>query len=840
MANKLKHLSSATAGNTPPSGAAVDRGRIAFNLTDRKLWGYSASGTAQLIASLTTDHSAASAYCIGDLAVQGGVLYRCTANIPPKTFSAADWATVSDFRAELLYRAPTTAAQARMTMAAAAVGLRVRAHASQSGALTAWETSGGTVVSDIRADGYPGAAFGRPVFRVDQVAHGFTAVGQPVRFNGTNWVLADASVAGGKTIAVVHKVLGANAVELQTGGRLDGLQAGAFVGGTIAANTRYYLSVANPGQLTSTPPPDAADENVVLHTLTTSEAIINLQVPVGGGGASAGGSTLVITQSPNPFTAVGQVAGVGSSGWALANPATGVIPVGVISATAGNDFAVTLGGEVEDIVAGAAAVFPLVAGTIYFSTTAGLLTATPPTTSALGAGPVLVATSGSSGVVIAGQTTSNTLRASQNLSDLASVGTAITNLGLDDVVRTSRQVNSGTGLTGGGNLSANRTLALSAASIASLGLADTAVQPARTINTGNGITGGGDLSANRTLTLTGQALALHNFENTGFIVRTGAATYTSRAFAAGDGISVTNGTGIGGNPTYAVDSTVVRTSRTLTAGDGLTGGGNLGADRTFAVNSTVVRTSGAQSIGGVKTFTSAPNMGGNKVTGLANGTDATDAVARGQLGTAAFSNDYDDLDGTPPELTPEQIIDPDDDTKGLVSGEDLAASFDERNMPLIASWEHTAGVSEIDFVDLAGWDEFYIDIVRLVRGGGSNTDLRLRVSDDNGSTFFSTGYAGRGVTRNQGWTINNSSTEGGAAAFLTLAQSSAVLYAPLKLLSLSENGYYSFNGYHAAATAAATGSLPVAAGPINALRFGFTNGADFAAGRINIYGVRRA
>ena len=51
-------------------------------------------------------------------------------------------------------------------------------------------------------------------------------------------------------------------------------------------------------------------------------------------------------------------------------------------------------------------------------------------------------------------------------------------------------------------------------------------------------------------------------------------------------------------------STAVRTSRTLTAGDGLSGGGNLGSNRTFNVDSTVVRTSGSQSIGGIKTFTS--------------------------------------------------------------------------------------------------------------------------------------------------------------------------------------------------------------------------------------------
>lgn len=673
MSNKLKHLSSATAGNTPPAGAAIDRGRIAFNLTDRKIWGYDASGAARLIAALTTDHAATSAYRIGDLAVQGGILYRCVANIPPKAFTLSDWAAVSDFRGELLFRGPTQIAQARMTMGDPTVGLRLRANAAQTVALTAWENSAGTIVSDIRADGYPGAAFARPVFRVDQVAHGFTAVGQPARFNGTNWVLADASVAGGQAIAVVHNILSANAVEIQTTGRIDGLQAGAFEGGVIAANTRYYLSVANPGQLTPTPPPSAADENVVLHTITTTSAVVNLQVPVGGGGGG-GGSTLTLSQSPNPFAAVGQVAAVGGAGWRLADPAAAA-PVGIITATSGNDFAVAVAGEVVDIVAGAAVSFPLVPGTVYYSTSAGLLTATPSVASALGAGPVLIATSGSTGVVIAGQATPNALRASQNLADLTNVSAAVTALGLNDVVRESRALTAGTGLTGGGNLSANRTFALNAASIASLLLADSAVQPARQVATGAGLTGGGDLSANRTIALTGQALALHNFTNTGFIVRTGDAAYTTRAFAAGDGLAVTNGSGLSGNPTFAVDSTVVRTSRLVSAGDGLTGGGNLGADRTFAVDSTVVRTSRQVTAGTGLT-------GGGDLS--ADRTIAADfaSQAEAEAGTAQdkvmnplrVAQAIAELSPAPDELSQGQVENPASTDFGTVSGQRLAQS----------------------------------------------------------------------------------------------------------------------------------------------------------------------
>ncbi|WP_197029739.1 phage tail protein, partial [Halomonas sp. 23_GOM-1509m] len=92
-------------------------------------------------------------------------------------------------------------------------------------------------------------------------------------------------------------------------------------------------------------------------------------------------------------------------------------------------------------------------------------------------------------------------RRGQNLSDLTNSSTARSNLGLgtmatratgtsgnsfrtntqndDRFVQQSRQINTGAGLSGGGNLSANRTLSLDNATITSLSRADSAVQPAR-------------------------------------------------------------------------------------------------------------------------------------------------------------------------------------------------------------------------------------------------------------------------------------------------------------------------------------------------------------------------
>lgn len=71
----------------------------------------------------------------------------------------------------------------------------------------------------------------------------------------------------------------------------------------------------------------------------------------------------------------------------------------------------------------------------------------------------------------------------------------------DTAVQITRNVNTGIGLEGGGDLSADRTISLTTAVQTSLGKADTAVQPTRIISTGIGLTGGGDLSTDQTISL---------------------------------------------------------------------------------------------------------------------------------------------------------------------------------------------------------------------------------------------------------------------------------------------------------------------------------------------------
>lgn len=164
------------------------------------------------------------------------------------------------------------------------------------------------------------------------------------------------------------------------------------------------------------------------------------------------------------------------------------------------------------------------------------------------------------------------------------------------VVRTTRNIATGGGLTGGGDLSADRTLSINVGVTAGDGLSgggtltatrslavdSTVVRTSRSIATGGGLTGGGDLTANRTLSI-----------NVGV--------------TAGDGLS--GGGTLTATRTLAVDSTVVRTTRSISTGDGLSGGGTLAANRTLSVDATVVRTTGNQTVGGVKSFTSNVGIG---------------------------------------------------------------------------------------------------------------------------------------------------------------------------------------------------------------------------------------
>jgi hypothetical protein len=113
------------------------------------------------------------------------------------------------------------------------------------------------------------------------------------------------------------------------------------------------------------------------------------------------------------------------------------------------------------------------------------------------------------------------------------------------------------------------------ANIAAVG----AVPSTRQINSGSGLGGGGDLSANRTLYI------LPGGVDDSMLTTTGV---TAGTYGAADSVPVltVNAQGRVTAATLApiVLANYVPTSRTITAGTGLTGGGDLSANRSFAVN----------------------------------------------------------------------------------------------------------------------------------------------------------------------------------------------------------------------------------------------------------------
>lgn len=180
------------------------------------------------------------------------------------------------------------------------------------------------------------------------------------------------------------------------------------------------------------------------------------------------------------------------------------------------------------------------------------------------------------GVVDATTTTKGKV---QLAGDLSGTAAAPTVPGLAGKVGTGRQILAGTGLTGGGDLTADRTLSAADATAIAKGvvqltgdLGGTAVSPTvpglagkvssgRQILAGAGLSGGGDLSADRTLSATDAT--------------TGAKGIVQLAGDLG---------GTAASPTVPGLTGKVGTARQVLAGTGLTGGGDLTADRTLAVS----------------------------------------------------------------------------------------------------------------------------------------------------------------------------------------------------------------------------------------------------------------
>lgn len=157
------------------------------------------------------------------------------------------------------------------------------------------------------------------------------------------------------------------------------------------------------------------------------------------------------------------------------------------------------------------------------------------------------------------------------------------NAAVASLVPTSRNVQSGTGLVGGGDLTQNRTIQLSAASQASLAAADAAAPATRQIFAGTGLTGGGNLTQNRTISL--------STESQSSLAKADAAAPDTRKISTGTGL--TGGGNLRDDRTISLNTAsqnslakaeaAAPATRQIFAGAGLTGGGALTQDRTLAL-----------------------------------------------------------------------------------------------------------------------------------------------------------------------------------------------------------------------------------------------------------------
>jgi len=260
--------------------------------------------------------------------------------------------------------------------------------------------------------------------------------------------------------------------------------------------------------------------------------------------------------------------------------------------------------------------------------------------------------------VVVTSDTDQTIDGSKTFSDalnLSVEGTQVTH-----AVRADREVATGDGLEGGGDLTSNLTLSVDNSVIRTTGnqtlsgvktftsppvlsspstSITEAVRSDREISSGDGLNGGGNLTSNLSLSVDNTVIRTTGNQTLGgtktfispVILSTQGATATE-ALAAGRSITAGDGLTGGGNLTtdraFAVDNTVARTSRAINTGDGLNGGGDLTQNRTISLDNTVVRTTGTQIVGGSKTFSSATTFSN----------DLTVSGTLSAQGTSTFDN----------------------------------------------------------------------------------------------------------------------------------------------------------------------------------------------------------
>ena len=145
--------------------------------------------------------------------------------------------------------------------------------------------------------------------------------------------------------------------------------------------------------------------------------------------------------------------------------------------------------------------------------------------------------------------------------------------------------------------------------------ANVTVPPSRAINAGTGLTGGGTLSADITIAVANGGITDTQLDTTGV---------TAGSYGSGSQVPVLTVSAAGRITGISVESLIVTgyvpDTRFINTGNGLTGGGNLSADRTLSVN---YATAAPQSVGSATVGTSIQVSRGDHVHPAINLTDTT-------------------------------------------------------------------------------------------------------------------------------------------------------------------------------------------------------------------------
>ena len=246
-------------------------GELAANTTDGKVYVGSS-----VVSDRIDLYSASRLYAVGDKAIQNNNLYRCTTAITaPEAFTPGKWQLIGADNSGALTQAVVIAPDSpdRNTIDVTGQGGTVAALKTtfdNSQSVDLYEFSPNATISRF---GIPEKAFGEAVFRVSQVAHSFADVGTAVYFNGVSWLPASNADPDNFPQAIIHEIIDADNFLLQTGGRINNLSPGAFVGGAAPTAGQFYYASGTPGKLTST---EGATPVPVLYTLSATSALVKL------------------------------------------------------------------------------------------------------------------------------------------------------------------------------------------------------------------------------------------------------------------------------------------------------------------------------------------------------------------------------------------------------------------------------------------------------------------------------------------------------------------------------------------------------------------------------------